>query len=157
MKKSKRNIIIIVILVIILLISGYVLIKYNNINKNVVDNYINNEIVPPFSEEQGLGEEKINTSEKLKQEKTFEGLLFTNISIVQFNKLCTFEADIINYSGKDTHAIERDAIILNEQNEEIGRIPIYIDSMKKDGKTHIYTSTEENILPAMDFKIVNKK
>lgn len=100
--------------------------------------------------------EKINNSEELAKEKTFDGMIIRDISLSAKGGLTSFFATVVNESGKDQTARPIQVIFTNNAGEE-SVLEAYLSDVKAGGTTYIDASTTEDLSNAHDFKIVEKQ
>ena len=99
--------------------------------------------------------EKINTSEKLKEEKDFQGLTIKDIELKTDSGITKFTANIQNNTENDFS--EKTAIIVftNQDGTEYARLTCEIPSVNKGQTNLIDVKTTADIANAYDFKIIN--
>ena len=161
MKKRLILLVILLIVLIVVIIASVGII--NNLDKNN-DNIQNNEqenIAPPEVQNE-VNEEfveildngiKQNTSSKLKEEKTINGLLIDNIDLFMSNGQTILRADVENKSDKDVGVTGINIILLNKDGSAYCIIPGVINAIKKGEKTKIEVPTTLDFSNAYDFKV----
>ena len=139
--------IVIGVLVIILFNMG--VIEYTNnstVNNNLID--YNYQIVD--------SETKKNTSKKINESKTFEGLMISNLSFIERHSQNTMIASVKNVSGKKMdNRVKVKIILLDEENKEIGDFigvvaPLDVDEITQ---LNIGTTKIDEYINAYDYKV----
>ena len=150
-KDEKRWIILLVavILIAIALIIG--LTKSKDVKKEE-ENSINIEKKEEYVEIKEDGT-KVNTSNKLKENKEFNGLQISNISIEEKENETVVRADITN----TTNAAQGDygiyLVIKDNQGNEIKKIAGYLNYLEPQEKTRLNIKTSYDFANAYDFEI----
>lgn len=99
----------------------------------------------------------LNTSSKLKEEKTFNGLKFTNISLSKQNGNTILIADVENNSGKDLGIGEKVILVFkNSEGNEVGQMESILPAIKNREKGQLNSNVltaSDDIVNAYDFEI----
>lgn len=125
----KRNKIplLIVLVVIIALIIG--LVVSSNIGKN------SNDVTK--NEEEGM---VANTNAGIVQETTYQGLRFTNISLISENGYSTFSADVTNTNTTDSNIADVNIILKDKKGNEVITLRGNIGDSLKPNETRTITA-----------------
>ena len=143
-------------IIVIVIIAGLIVYKKNknvDLSKTVV-------IEQKYSEKLAGGE-RINTSTKLKKEKVFKGLKFTNINLVKQEGNTMLLADVENNSGKDLSSKQKIIVVFKDSTgKEVGQVegllPAIKNGTKKQLNSNILTASDD-IINAYDFEIKEAK
>ena len=170
---NKRRIIIFLIIVLIIIIVSFVIVIKLNKKINVTDNNVEiNSIednVDKISDDVAKNSidknnkenviikngEKVNTSNKLSQDKEFDGLKFTNVKLRSINGSTNFTANVKNISGKEYKSKSLKVKFMNSNGSEMGSLTIYIPDLSIDGETTVDSSITEDYVNAYDIKIIS--
>ena len=152
-KQEKRMILILLIILVIVVIIFFATRgeKQENISENTEDNTVVEEFVQVLDD--GT---KLNTSTKLNETKTVDGLEIGNIQLTNQNDQTVLLADVTNNSGKATDVILIDIILLDKQGNELGIVGGIISPLAIGETTQLNTSMMIDYANAYDFKIVIK-
>ncbi len=96
---------------------------------------------------------KVNTSNKLKEDKEFNGLKISNISIEEKGNETVLEADITNISSKSQGDYGIYLVIKDDEGKEIKKIAGYINHIEQNEKTKLKIKTSYDFANAYDFEI----
>ena len=166
MSKQKKTIFIIlvsVILAILMILGAILAIKPNRITTN-------NQNVPEKeekikSEEQEEAETytirlddgtKVNNSENLKQTKTYKNIEISNIQFTSKDNNSILLADIKNIGESDFEAQEAWLKLLDDNNNEIRQISIYIPQVSVGETKQLNSIITADIINVSDFVIEEK-
>ena len=159
MKNNEKKGLIILAVVAIVIIGVIFLITRpkteSNTNTNAGSITEENKTVEEFVQNLDDGT-KINTSTKLNETKTVNGLKIGNIQLTNKNNQSILLADVENTSGKDTPVMLIDIILIDKNGNELGKVNGIIGDLKAGAKTQLNTSTMIDYANAYDFKIVVK-
>ena len=148
---TMMGLVFIFILIIVLIVVVISIVKKSGNNENNDDN-IGNEYIENIQEN-----EKINTSLKIQEDKQYNGIQYTNISITQKADVVNIIMNATNNSGINIK--ESDSIIkiklLNENGEEIMSVGAMIGEIKIGETKQISASTILEISEIHDIKIEN--
>lgn len=104
---------------------------------------------------------RVNTSTKLKEEKEFYGLRFTNISLVKQDGNTMLLADVENNSGKDLSSGQKVIVVFKDSTgKEIEQVECLLPAIKNGatGKLNSNALTaSDNIVNAYDFEVKEAK
>ena len=104
---------------------------------------------------------RINTSTKLKEEKEFNGLKFTNISLLKQNGNTMLLADVENNSGKDLSSGQKLILVFKDSTgKEVGQIESLLPAIKNGAKGTLNSNAltaSDNIVNAYDFEVKEAK
>ncbi len=98
-----------------------------------------------------VAEEKI--SQKLLENKTFQGLNIQDIEIESTDSITHLMANITNSNANEFPAGMVDIVFLDGSGKEMGRVPTYIDSMPSKGQIRIDTVIKKEYKNAANFKV----
>lgn len=96
---------------------------------------------------------KVNTSNKLKEDKEFNGLKISNISIEEKGNETVLEADITNISSKSQGDYGIYLVIKDDEGNEIKKIAGYINHIEPNEETKLKIKTSYDFANAYDFEI----
>lgn len=99
---------------------------------------------------------KRNTSQKLKEEKTYNNYIFRDASIEASGGISQFIANIENIYTEDRDVEQIYVVFIDIEGNEIARIETYIPDMEANEISQIYASTEIDITNAYDFYLESK-
>ena len=139
-KNGKKFIIGVTILIIVAVIISVIFVITNNKkNKNKV-------IVKSVDEENKYVNvlsdgTKENTSQKLNEDKTFDGLDITEIKLTENNKLTKLTANITNNTKKITGDYTAKIIFVDSKNNELAEMGFYIKELQPGESTGLNAST----------------
>ena len=151
---EKRWIVLLVVVVIIAIILGIVIVKGRENNSvqqgETTLGTLENEEKYVIELEDGT---KLNTSEALKNEKTYKNLSITNIQYTEKEGISILSADVTN-KGETIHESEIVKItILGENDETIAEINSVIGKINPGETVRLNASILGDVLNAKDFKI----
>ena len=152
-KNEKRWI---VLLVAVLIIAVVLIIGLLSIKKTGDVEENNN--VQEVQKENGYAQvledgSKVNTSNKLKENKEFNGLQISNIKIVEKDNETILEADVINLTKEKQGDYGINLKIKDDKGNVIKKIAGYINYMEPKEKTRISIKTSYDFANAYDFEI----
>ena len=150
MKKSEKKMILILVIVSILII-GVIWLVTRPKKEEIVEN----EVVEEFVQVLDDGT-KLNTSSKLQEEKTINGLKIGNIQLTEKNGQLVLLADVTNPTEKDSEIFLIDIILYDKTGKEIATVPGIVSPIKAGGKTQLNAGITEKYANAYDFKVVKK-
>ncbi len=153
MKKQKIEIIAMLILIVIILISIIYFItreKQKVVENNVddIENIEKEEYVQVLDDET-----KYNTSAKLKEAKSINGLEISNIQLTDKNEQSVLLATITNRSGKATDIILINITLYDKEGNIITEIPGIISPMKINETSELIAGITTDYANAYDFKV----
>ena len=156
MKKNEFKVILVVFLIMVLLLVLVILIK-NGKNKTLKSESSNNQNEnQEFVEIQQDGT-KVNTSNKLKQDKTIDGLTITDISIKTKNNETILKATVKNPTNTVKGNYEVIIKIKDKDGNVIKQISGYINTTKAKEQSILSIKTSSDFANAYDFEIVKEK
>ena len=147
-KKEKRMILILVIISI--LIVGIIWIATRPKKEKTEENGVE-EFVQVL--EDGT---KLNTSDKLKEEKTVDGLKIGNIQLTEKNGQLVLLADVTNPTTKTSDAFLVDITLYDKTGKELTTVTGVIIPIKPGESTQLNAGITEKYANAYDFKVVKK-
>ena len=153
MKNKKLVILLAIVLVIILGVAIYFAIPKNNNNAQKDQkqySQINLENTENAKVEDG---KKINTSEKLLQNKTIDGINIKDIKLVAENETTTLTATVENKSQKKINAGKITINFTNSNGEIYAKLNSYIGDIDIGKTGNINASTTRDLANAYDFTI----
>lgn len=147
-KKEKRMILILIIISI--LIMGIIWIATKPKKEKVEENGVE-EFVQVL--EDGT---KLNTSDKLKEEKTVDGLKIGNIQLTEKNGQLVLLADVTNPTTKTSDTFLVDITLYDKTGKELTTVTGLIIPIKPGESTQLNAGITEKYANAYDFKVVKK-
>ena len=159
--KKKLILLVILIIILIIVVVGSVII-INDLEKNKLNEQNNEEELLPPDVQNKVVEEfvkvlengvKKNISNKIKETKTFDGLEITNVDFYYSNGQTIFKADLTNKTNQDFKEKIVKLVLLDEQQNEIAKIPTVLNNVKASQKITIESSTTLDFSNAYDYKI----
>lgn len=97
--------------------------------------------------------EKVNTSEKVNFTKETEEFTFSNVSLKETNGETVLSARMTNKSGTKQAGFFGNIVLLNEANNEIGKIPLQVSEMNINETREISASIMGSYVNVYDYKI----
>lgn len=169
LKKQKNNIFlkILFVILIVLVIIMYYLGKQNiKQSESIVNEGTKNEEIREETKKYAIdlekkenvkieNQEKINISEKLKEEKSFEGLIIKDIELKTDSGITKFTAKIQNNTENDFPEKKVTIIFTNQDDTEYARLTCEIPSVNKGQTNLINVKTTADIANAYNFRITN--
>jgi len=144
-KKKKTLIIIASVLIVTIVIVGIIFLLKNKLGV-IGGNKKGRTIEENGYVEKTADNTRLNISERLNQEKEFDGFKVSNIKLEQKDKETILTADVTNVTGKDTTSQTFFIVtFLDNNNDKIGEIPASISAVKNGEKTKIFSSVEGNV------------
>ena len=155
MKKKEKRGLLILILVAIAIITTLAIITNRKEKEVNSDSTEENKVVEEFVQvlEDGT---KLNTSTKLSETKTVDGLKIGNIQLTMQNGQSVLLADAENDTGKDIDIMLLDIILLDKNGNELTTIAGIIGNLKAGEKQQLNSSVTSDYANAYDFKVVIK-
>lgn len=155
MKEKEKRGLLILILVAIAIITTLAIItnrKGKEVNSDATEE---NKVVEEFVQvlEDGT---KLNTSTKLSETKTVDGLKIGNIQLTMQNGQSVLLADAENDTGKDIDIMLLDIILLDKNGNELTTIAGIVGDLKAGEKQQLNSSVTSDYANAYDFKVVIK-
>ncbi len=157
MKKNEIKMILVLILIAILII-GIIYIatrtkKQDQNDENNIANSTENINKEEFVQVQEDGE-KVNISNKLKEEKYINGLKINNVRLTHNNGQSVLLADVTNTTSTDlTDAFFVNIILLDKNGKEMHEVLGVITPIKSGETTTLNAGVEEDYANAYDFRI----
>ena len=155
MKEKEKRGLLILILVAIAIITTLAIItnrKGKEVNSDATEE---NKVVEEFVQvlEDGT---KLNTSTKLSETKTVDGLKIGNIQLTMQNGQSVLLADAENDTGKDIDIMLLDIILLDKNGNELTTIAGIMGNLKAGEKQQLNSSVTSDYANAYDFRVVIK-
>ena len=150
MKKNKK-IWIIVIAIIILIVIGIIvafIVKRNQESEGGETSETGEEFVQVLDDGS-----KINTSSKLEETKTLNGLEFTNMKLTTIDNMTVLSATVTNTTDEPIDSTEVNLILLDKDGNEIDTIVSTISSIEAGASTEISAGITADYSNAYDFRI----
>ena len=97
-----------------------------------------------------------NTSEDVVKEETYEGLQFSNISLITENGYTTFTADVTNTSDTDSTISDVDILLQNKDGNEVITLRGNIGEPLKPNETRTITAVTKGDLKDVTAKVITK-
>ena len=146
-----------IVLLVAVLVIAVVLIIGLSRSKKTEEPVKNNEVEQVQKEEAYVevleDGSKVNTSNKLKENKEFNGLEISNIEIVEKDNETILEADIKNQTNEAQGDYGIYLKIKDDKGNEIKKIAGYINYMGAKEKTRLSIKTSYDFANAYDFEI----
>lgn len=164
MKKNEFKVILTIFLIMVLILV-LVIVTKNRKNKNEQNDTQNIKTEQNVENTQNKKEEyvevkkdgtKVNTSNKLKQEKTVDGLTVSNITITEKDNETTLRATVKNSSNTVKGDYTVKLKIKDNQGNIIKEITGYINTVKANEQTTLSIKTSYDFANAYDFEIVKQ-
>ena len=170
MRKNKRKVIIVIILIIILMVLGTICVisikkndqENNTTEENNIDMSVNNtniqegEILIDYDNlenaklEDGI---KINTSEKVHQQKTFEGLRINQVLIDSEQNMTNFSINFENISDKTIGEKYLKITCLDKSGNQIGELYAYVSETAPGEIANTKVTVPEDYINMYDYQI----
>ena len=99
---------------------------------------------------------KLNTSDKLKEEKTVDGLKIGNIQLTEKNGQLVLLADVTNPTTKTSDTFLVDITLYDKTGKELTTVTGLIIPIKPGESTQLNAGITEKYANAYDFKVVKK-
>lgn len=159
MKKSERRMILLLIIIAIIIIAVLVNIR-NKKNSGGNDDIINNggddvgqeQIVEEFVQISDNGE-KVNTSEKLAETKTFSNYEVSKIRLTEKDGQSTILADVKNIGSTKSEVVLIDITLLDKEGNEIVTIGGIIGDAEPGATVQLNASATTDFANAYDFTV----
>ena len=154
MKKQEKKMLLILVIVAVLIIAIIWFATRNKANNNAEGTGTTTENAEQGEftkvEEDGT---IVNTSEKLKQTKENEGFSITNISFMKKGNETILTARVTNNTGEAQEGFLGQIVLLDKNENEIGRIPAMITETESGEAIDIETTITESYANAYDFRL----
>lgn len=151
-KSLRKSILIISVIVIVLLAVILIFVLGNKEDKNKNNN---TSVVDDIGENVKLDEkgDKVNISDKLNAEKSFESYKVGNILLKTENGQTSFTADITNTSSSSQPATLIYITFVDENGTDLSKMGVYIRAMNPGEKISTKATTSRDLTNAYDFKV----
>lgn len=146
MRKNER--IMIILLTVITIIAVAWCINYLNKDQKDEINLVNEEFVDKL--EDGT---RLNTSNKLQETKTFEGMEISNLQLTENNNVTLLLGTITNKSTTKQGGFPVNIKLVDKNGNEIITVVGYIEELKPGESTQLSTSATFDYANAYDFTI----
>ena len=152
-KKEKRGLLILIIVAIAIIVTLVIILNVRGKKSN--NDTEENKVVEEFVQvlEDGT---KLNTSTKLSETKTVDGLKIGNIQLTMQNGQSVLLADAENDTGKDIDIMLLDIILLDKNGNELTTIAGIVGDLKAGEKQQLNSSVTSDYANAYDFRVVIK-
>lgn len=154
MEKKEKQLIIIIIAIAVSIAIIYMIAK--SINKSSENKKEQNVIIEQYVQNLTDGT-KINTSAKLNEEKSFQGLKISNIQFTNRNGKTELIADVENNTTEDTEAMLVDVILYDKEGKQIATMSGRISPIKKGEKKQFSTVSVLDHTDAYNFELKLKQ
>lgn len=145
-KDKIKKIVMLVVIIIIMTILFIVLVNRKNsevqTNENDKETYV----------ELGMRTRQ-NISEKVKEEREFDGLILQSGDITYSNKISTFSVVVVNKKDEEYKEKNIEIIFLDENNQIINKIQTQIPTITAKGVITLNASIENDISQAYNYSI----
>lgn len=95
----------------------------------------------------------VNTSEKLKEEKTESGFKISNITFTDKDGHTVLKATVTNKTGANQGEFMADIVLLDKSGNEIGRIPVSVPETKAGESIGVQAGINDSYANAYNFKL----
>lgn len=155
MENKKRNIIIGIVILIIIVILIAVFGNKNNKNKQNENEQTDNQVTEEFVNVLDDGT-RLNTSNKLKETKTIDGMEISNFQLTAKDNVTILLGTITNKSDAVKGDYPVNIKILDKQGNEIITVGGYIGELQPGATTQLNCSATFDYANAYDFEITKK-
>ncbi len=139
MRHINKIVYIISLIILICMLIGLVCIKIMYTNNNL-NNDTSSTNDSTFEHIKIPDDAMINEQPGITQEKELDGILISNFKLVQNERAIILVADVTNQSNSETkNSVEKKILFLDEANNQVGAISIYIPTLKVGEKKEIYS------------------
>ena len=159
MKKNEIKEIAIVFVILLIITAIIIVVRINsreeeksNNNENTLEEVQTEEFV--IQEEDGI---RVNTSEKIKEEKEIDGLKITEINIEEKDNETIFTANVTNTTNETKGDYAVNIIAKDKNGNEIKTIGGYINAVEAGGKTVLRIKTSYDFANTYDIDITKDK
>ena len=156
MGKNEKRIIVILAIITIIVIIVAVVLKNNKKGENKVTETIDT----PQPQEEFVNQlddgTRLNTSDKLHETKTVDGLEITNFQLTEKDNVTLLLGTVTNTSDTKKGGYPVDVKIVDRQGNEIITIVAFIGSLEPGQSTQFNTSATFDYANAYDFSITKK-
>lgn len=146
--------VVIVIIIVLLIFKGNM--KGKNQNSTDEPTTSNNQVENEFVKIEQDGT-KVNTSNKLSEVKTIEGLEISNIRLTEKGNVTQILANIKNTTNKDVEGFYTSMTFTDKNGEIIVILGGYIPTVKANGTATLNTNSTGDFSNAYDFKVERSK
>lgn len=84
-----------------------------------------------------------NSNTSFLEPKEIEGLIYRNIRLLKQDNVVIFIAEVYNSSNEDISKTDKEVVLLDENNSELGRIKICIPEVKRFQSTIVLSQTDK--------------
>ena len=84
-----------------------------------------------------------NSNTSFLEPKGIEGLIYRNIRLLKQDNVVIFIAEVYNSSNEDISKTDKEVVLLDENNSELGRIKICIPEVKRFQATIVLSQTDK--------------
>lgn len=155
MKSNEKKLICVLLIILVIVAVVFFITRREGSQEDTQQNVESNAVVEEFVQVLDNGV-KLNTSTKLNETKTVNGLEIGNIQLTNANGQSVLLADVTNNSGAATELTLLDIILLDKDGNELGKVGGIISPLEVGGKTQLNASTMMDYANAYDFQIVIK-
>ncbi len=160
MKKNK--IIFLIVFFVIIIILGITLFVRKNINNNDNNNIdanqsaieIDKELEGTYFERDKQTNEIYNNSEKIVENKEFEGISISNVSVQKYEDKYAYSAKIHNNSGKLIENKNVSIFFKDKDGNELGMAILFIRKFEANSDMNVGGETKDNILNAYTYELL---
>ena len=153
-KEKKRILILIVVAIIIILVLFWIRAAVNKKDNQGSQN--------PSSSSSEAGSEytalysdgsKLNVSSKLKENKSYQNVIISNIQLTTVNGVNRLLANVTNNSSASTDAQDVSIVFVDSQGNTIATVPGVIPALNAGETAQLNASTTKDIINAYDFRV----
>ena len=160
MKKSEKIVILVLVIIVIALIIVQIIRNNSNSEKTTVTTSSSDSETESDDEEEDVGYvttlsdgTKLNTSEKLNEDKEIDGIEITEIQLTESNNQTQLLATLTNTSEEVQGGYVATINLLDEDGETIAQLSAYIPELEAGESTQLNTSSGLDYSDAYDFTI----
>ena len=151
MKKKEKRMILILGIITIIAIIMLLIIRGGKKDKETASQQVKEEFVEVLSD--GT---RLNTSSKLHEAKTFEGMDITNFQLTEDGDVTLLLGTITNNTDTEKGGYPVDVVVVDKEGKEIAKIGLYMPPVKPGESTQLNTNATADFANAYDFSIIKK-
>lgn len=154
MKEKEKKLILILSIITIVVVIAAIVIKNSSTNKKNE----NNSVQQPEEEFVDVLEDgtRLNTSDKLHETKTFEGMEISNFQVTEKDNVTVLLGTVTNVSNTTKGGYPVNIKIVDKAGNEIVTIGAFLGTLEPGESTQLNTSATFDYANAYDFSITKK-
>lgn len=154
MKEKEKKLILILSIITIVVVIAAIVIKNSSTNKKNE----NNSVQQPEEEFVDVLEDgtRLNTSDKLHETKTFEGMEISNFQVTEKDNVTVLLGTVTNVSDTTKGGYPINIKIVDKDGNEIVMVGAFLGTLKPGESTQLNTSATFDYANAYDFSITKK-